>query len=164
MKVNGIKTPLLGSLISFIFVGVASASNPDTGLQSYISTTDLVMSTPFIDFSLWVFITLLGVGFLILSNICKEEQAPKLWAILSPLFFGPSTYFTLFLRKTVVTTYFNSSSELHVNAVNVITHPEWLCVLMAIITVISCVNLWMALSKKPIEKTRKEEFLGDQRL
>ncbi len=160
MKVNGIKTLLLGSLVSLSCISVVSAGIPDTGLQSYISTSDLVLSTPYLDFNLWVLITLLGLGFLVLSNLCNENQAPKLWAIIAPWFIGPSAYFTLFLRKTSVTTYFNNTAELHVNSVNIITHPEWLCVVMSFVLVISFVNIWMHLAKKPMEKSKKEEVVG----
>lgn len=149
---------LIVVVASLIFPAMAGI--PDTGMTTHISTSDIVISTPYLEFNLWVFITLLGLFFLILSNFTKPDQAPKLWAIIAPLFIGPSAYFALMLRKTTVVTY-TSATDIHASAVNVITHPEWLCVVMSIILVISFVNIWMQLSKQPMEKSKKEEVVGN---
>jgi hypothetical protein len=156
---NIAKRLLILTLLVIMLVYPAMAGVPDTGMKTYISTSDLVVNTPYLDFGLWVLITLLGLFFLVLSNFAKPEQAPKLWAIIAPLFIGPSAYFTLFLRKTSIATY-TSTTDIHINAVNVITHPEWLCVVMSIVLVISFVNLWVQLSKQPMEKSKKEEVVG----
>jgi hypothetical protein len=156
---NIAKRLLIITLLVIMLVFPAMASMPDTGMTSHISTSDIVVNTPYLDFGLWVLITLLGLFFLVLSNFAKPEQAPKLWAIVAPLFLGPSAYFTLLLRETSIATYTNTT-EMHINAVNVITHPEWLCVAMSIILVISFVNIWMQLSKQPMEKSKKEEVVG----
>jgi len=135
------------------------ASIPDTAMASYITTSDVVINTPYLDFSTWIFITLLGFFFLILSNFAQPDQAPKLWAIIAPLFIGPSAYFALMLRRVTVGMHM-TSTEMHINAVNTIMHPEWLCFILSVILVLSLINLWMQLSNKPMEKTKKEEVLG----
>jgi len=153
------KRLLLLITLVLLIIQPAIASIPDSGMSSYITTSDVVINTPYLDFNTWVFITLLGFFFLILSNFAKPDQAPKLWAIIAPLFIGPSAYFVLMLRRVTVGMHM-TSTEMHINAVNTIMHPEWLCFVMSVILVIALINAWVQLSKQPIEKTKKEDILG----
>ena len=158
---------LLMALVIAALVSPVLADAEVDNSTIYQSSSDSILSTPFVDFNLWILITLLGLGFLILSNITKPDQNPALWAIISPLFLFPSAYFSLMLRQSfVVSTLVDEGTgvgaidEIHVHISNLMTHPEWLCVIMSIITILSFVNIWFIITKKPIEKTKKEEFVG----
>lgn len=129
------------------------------------NTTDLVVNTPYIDFSIWVLITLIGLGFLILSRIDNNRvdgrpQNSVLWSLIAPFFLFPSAYFSLMLRQSqlVVT---NTSETISVQSVNIITHPEWLAVVMFIIAIFSVINFFYYLTYKPIEKPTRQDLYGD---
>lgn len=139
-------------------------ATPDPAITVYTSTSDIIVSTPYIGTGLWYMITAIGLIFLILSNVCGRDQNPVLWAIIAPFFLGPSAYFTIMMRQSVVISMFNSTTEAHVNVVNVVTHPEWLTIVMGIVFIFSLFNVWYHLTAKPVEKTDRSEFMGGNQI
>jgi len=154
--------PILLILVCLIAPFCSAQSQADTNLNVYYGTTDVVISSPFLDLNLFILLFLLGLGFAVLSNVCRKDQGSVLWGIFAIIFENPMAYFALQLKTFSAPYLFNGTAELHVNIVNVVEHPEWLCVLLVIIGVLLWVNLYYVMTKeKSIEKTNKAEFLGD---
>ena len=128
-----------------------------------LATSDMVVNTPYLDFRLWILITAIGLLLLVYSNYEKEPVISVVWALMAPLFIAPSAYFSLLLRQTVLAVD-TASGDVSVTAINVITHPEWLCFIMSVILILAIVNFFYHLTKKPVEKTSRKEVLGDQRI
>lgn len=147
-------------LASFLISTVFAESIIDTNMTSLNSVNDIVVNTPYLDTNLWILITLLGLGFLILSNIAGKDQAATLWAIIAPLFLLPSAYFCTMMSTASTAVNYYGINQTFVQRINIITHPEWLALVMGVIFIISLVNIWMVATKNPIEKTKKEEFMG----
>ena len=125
-----------------------------------LNTTDLVINTPYLDFNLWILITLIGLGFLVFSRWEKNPQNAVLWSLIAPFFLFPSAYFSLMLRQTKLIV--DSTTEgVSAQSVNIITHPEWLAVVMFIIAIFSVINFFYYLTYKPIEKPTRQDIYGD---
>ena len=132
----------------------------DVNTTVYSSVADLIVNTPYLDVEVWKLITLLGLGFLILSNLTTKEQNNVLWALIAPFFLFPSAWFALQLNSPRFTAYVVDNSTVRLQTTNIIFHPEWLAFVMGVIWVLSLINLWMIFIKKPMERTTKQEFMG----
>jgi hypothetical protein len=135
-------------LISFLITPVCA-------VPVYTNSTTLIVESPFCDINIWYLITLLGFGLLILSNIVPLEKNASLYAILAPLFFGLSAWFSTGLQfsTTGITSsvIYGNTPKIDVTTGNIIYHVDWLSYLMIVIFLISLVNVFYIFTKKPIE-------------
>lgn len=133
----------------------------DTGVTVYGNTTDIVVTSPYVNENLWFIITILGLIFLVLSNIVAKDQNPVLWAIISPILL----FWSLWTSSGISSTYLISNfgtTEAHVNAVNIVAPQTGLTIIMGIIFILAAVNLWYCATNKPMEKTPQAEFTGNR--
>jgi len=149
MKNQYLVIPVLLWIISAV-----SATLENTTMQTTI------VDSPYLDINIWMLITLLGLGFMILSNFAKPEQNSALWAIIAPFFLGASAYFTLQLQYMAFVPVADSSNQVHIFGEIVVFHPIWFALVMGIVFIFSCINLFYILTKKPIEKPGREEIYG----
>jgi hypothetical protein len=117
-----LKHMISGFATLLLLVLPASADLNNTVIQT------TVVSTPYLDTTIWILVTLLGLGFLILSNLAKPDQNPALWAIIAPFFIGPASYFSLQVGSTAFVPYLDDSMVMHVSIEEVAFHIEWMAV------------------------------------
>ena len=139
--------PGLALLVSPALADIQNAS---------ISTT--IIDTPYLDFNIWLLITLLGLGLLILSNITSKEQNSALWAVLCPFFTFPAMRFALMIQTMSYVPFVDSSNVVHISIQQTVFHPEWLAFILGVVFIISLVNIWYILTKKPVERQERDTF------
>jgi hypothetical protein len=117
-----------------------------------------IVSTPYIDISIWYFITIMGLLLMFVSNITSKEQNAPLWALLAIFFTFPSAYFANMLSRTTIAQSTASDGTVSVAIQQTVFHPEWLNVILGIVFVLSFINVWYIWTKKPIEKPTRQEI------
>jgi hypothetical protein len=120
-----------------------------------------ISNNQYVPIPVYVLLVLLAFGFLIISNLLNREQNAALYAILSPVFFALSAWFSVQLNyittgiEPIVTN--NTITEINVVTANVIYHPEWLAYLMIVMFLVAVINAFYIFTKKPIETQTFEQ-------
>ena len=120
-----------------------------------------ISNNQYVPVPVYVLLVLLAFGFLIISNLLSREQNAALYAILSPVFFALSAWFSVQLNyittgiEPIVNN--NTITEINVVTANVVYHPEWLAYLMIVMFLIAVINAFYIFTKKPIETQTFEQ-------
>lgn len=122
-----------------------------------------VINTPYLDMTIWVFIVLLGLGFMILSNITTKDQNNALWALISPFFMWPSAYFATMIQTMSYVPVADANNIVHITIQQTVFHPEWLAIVLGIISLFSTINVYYILTKKPFERESRDNIYGGSR-
>lgn len=128
------------------------------GIENTTITTTII-NTQYLDLTIWILIVLLGFGFLILSNIRASWNAnAALWALISPFFLFPAAYFSLQIQTMSYVPTLDASGAIHVAIQQTVYHPEWLALVLAIMFILSVINLFYILTRKAVEKPSRKEL------
>ena len=122
-----------------------------------------VVNTPYISEGLWIMITLLGLGFMILANITVKNTGAAIWALISPFFMIASAYFASNIEHVEVTTVYDSATgTFNVLSQHFVYHVDWFAQIMGIMFVLSFINMWYIwLVRIPaITAAKKEDVMG----
>ncbi|MCJ7697130.1 MAG: hypothetical protein MUO73_02225 [Thermoplasmata archaeon] len=134
---------------------IAFLITPVYAVPVYTNSTTLMIDSQFCDINIWYLITLLGFGLFILSNIVSLDKNASLYAILAPLFFGLSAWFSTGLQfsTTGITSsvIYGNTPKIDVTTGNIIYHVDWLSYLMIVIFLLSIINVFYIFTKKPVE-------------
>ena len=129
---------------------------PVSAINSTINTS--IVNSPYLSVNLWVFITCIGLFFMVLSNLTSPEQNNSLWALIAPFFIFASAYFALMMQTTTITQNIDTSGLVTVAIQQTVYHPEWLAAIMGIVFLCSIVNVWFVMTRKPIERPTQDEI------
>ena len=150
MKQN---TTIFGIIIAWLlFILPVSAATAN----STIVTT--IIDTPYLDYSIWLLILLLGLGFLILSNIAQPNQGSALWALIAPFFLWSAAYFSLMIQTMSYVPTIGTDGLVYITIQQTVYHPEWLALVLGIISILSTINVFYILTKKAIQKPTRAEL------
>jgi len=139
---------MLAALVQPVFAGIENTT---------ITTT--IINTQYLDLTIWILIVLLGFGFLILSNIHASWNAnAALWALISPFFLFPAAYFSLQIQTMSYVPTLDADGAIHVAIQQTVYHPEWLALVLAIMFILSVINLFYILTRKAVEKPSRKEL------
>lgn len=120
-----------------------------------------ISNNQYIPFPIYILLVLLAFGFLIISNLVSRDQNAALYALLSPVFFGLSAWFSVqlnYITTGIEPIVFNDTiTEINVVTANVVYHPEWLAYLMIVMFLIALINVFYIFTKKPIETQTFEQ-------
>ena len=117
----------------------------------------IIVNTPYLEYNIWVWLLLLGFGFLILSHLTNKDQMNSLWAMIAPPFLITAAYFANMIAITQTdVTFVNSTPIVAINTV--VTPQSWLAYFLGIWFVASLISMFYIWTKKPIEKTDKKDW------
>jgi hypothetical protein len=123
------------------------------------SITTTIIDTQYLDLEIWTLIVLLGLGFLILSNVRAEWNTnAALWAIIAPFFLFPSAYFSLQIQTMSYVATVDSLGQVRVAIQQTVYHPEWLAIVLAIIFIFSIINIFYILTRNAVVKPTRREL------
>lgn len=127
-----------------------------------VTVNTSVINSNYLEIGIWIIILLLGVFFLVASNITTKETGAPLWALIAPFFTFAAAYFSTMLQYIQVTTYYDSTADTYrVVTEHFIYHLDWMATgLLGLLFVFSFVNMWYILTKKPIERPTRNEMFG----
>ena len=149
-------------LIALVLLISPCSAYGTTGVNVTSDTT--VVSSNFLDIYIWALILIVGIFFLVLSNLTSKETGAPIWALLSPFFLFSAAYFSSMLQRVEVIMCFNSNTgQYEILIENFIYHLDWIAVgLFGILFIFSFINMWYILTKKPLERTKRSDLYGDR--
>jgi len=137
---------------------------PCSAYSSINVTVDTnVVNSPYLDVWIWVIIVVLGIFFLVLSNLTTKDTGAPLWAIIAPFFTFASAYFSTKLQYINSEIFYDASTNTYrVITEHFVYHLDWIAIgLLGAVFILSFINMWFILTKKPVEKPQRQEILGN---
>lgn len=128
-----------------------------------VTSDTTVVSSSFLDIYIWALILVIGIFFLVLSNITTKDTGAPLWALLSPFFLFAAAYFSSMLQRVEVIMCFNSNTgRYEILIENLVYHLDWIAIgLFGVLFIFSFINMWYVLTKNPVEKPNRKEIYGN---
>jgi hypothetical protein len=127
----------LFSLAIAIFIPVVSAT-----VNTSVDTN--VIDSTYLDVDIWMLLTVCGWVLFAVSQLTTRQTGNAIWASLCPFFTFASAWFSVFLQRTHVEIFYDSTTGVYnVLSEHFIFHLDWIAVgLFGIIFIFSAIN-WM---------------------
>ena len=139
--------------IALIALLLAPVSALEENATIYTGETTIVTDSNYLDINIWYFLTSIGAILIVLSNRVKSEPENALYAWSAIPFLLISARYALMLQTTDTYSVFDTStSQIHIQIVKTVQHPEWVAILMGIVFLIAIVNAFYISTKKTVER------------
>lgn len=147
----------------FLIAAVALLMIPASAAVTNATIETTVISTVYLDFNIWIFITLLGFGFLILSNIVDvKRHNAALWALIAPFFMWPAAYFAGMIQTMSYVPTVDQYGMIHIVIQQTVFNIPWLQIVLGIMALFTTINFFYIITKKDspasVEKPTRREL------